>query len=72
MFEYEGEECVNIPITMDTILENDEQFIAVLRSQDSAVKLDRSSAVITFLDSNCRKICMFDMRAILMYFMSQL
>ena len=55
MFEYEGEECVNIPIAMDTILENDEQFIAVLRSQDSAVKLDRSSAVITLLDSNCRK-----------------
>ena len=46
---------MNIPITMDMILENDEQFVAVLRSQDSAVKFSQSSAVITIVDADCKK-----------------
>lgn len=46
---------MNIPIIMDMTLENEEQFIAVLRSQDSAVKIDQPSAVITILDADCMK-----------------
>lgn len=56
VFENEGVQCVNVPITMDMILENDEQFIAVVRSQDSAVRLAQSSALITIVDSSGRKL----------------
>lgn len=43
---------MNISVAMDQILESGEQFIAVLRTQDSAVKLGRSSAFVTIADSN--------------------
>ena len=55
-FMSEGQQCVNIPITRDMTLENEEQFIAVLRSKDSAVHIDQPSAVITILDADCMKI----------------
>ena len=52
-FEDGGQQCVNIPITMDMVLEGEEQFVAVLRSQDSAVKLAQSTALVTLLDADC-------------------
>ena len=55
-FVSEGQQCVTIPITRDMILENEEQFIAVLRSKDSAVHIDQPSAVITILDADCMNI----------------
>ena len=55
-FVSEGQECVNIPITRDMTLENEEQFIAVLRSKDSAVHIAQPSAVITILDADCMNI----------------
>ena len=44
---------MNIPITMDMVLEGEEQFVAVLRSKDSAVKLAQSTVLVTFLDADC-------------------
>ena len=55
-FVSEGQQCVTIRITRDMILENEEQFIAVLRSKDSAVHIiDQPSATITILDADCMK-----------------
>lgn len=61
-FEAEGQQCVNVTVVMDMILESGEQFVAVLRSQDSAVKLGSSSALVTIMDSNsniCLTRCCF-------------
>ena len=55
-FETSGQQCVNITVEMDQLLESREQFIAVLRTQDSAVKLGQSSAVIMIADSNSKSI----------------
>ena len=52
-----GQQCVNVTITMDQVLEGTESLLAVLRTQDSAVDLGRSSAPIIISDSDSKQLC---------------
>ena len=53
-FNEEGVQCVKVTIKNDSLLEVDEQIIAVLRTQDSDVILGYSSAPITIIDSDSK------------------
>ena len=53
-FNEEGVQCVWVTINMDSLLEVDEQIIAVLRTQDSDVILGVSSAPITIIDADSK------------------
>ena len=53
-FNEERVQCVRVIINMDSLLEVDEQIIAVLRTQDSDVILGVSSAPITIIDTDSK------------------
>ena len=53
-FNEEGVQCVRVTINMDSLLEVNEQIIAVLRTQDSDVILGVSSAPITIIDADSK------------------
>ena len=50
-FSEPGEQCVNISIEMDGVLENTEAFSVILGSRDDGVKVLQRSATVYILDS---------------------
>ena len=54
-FTEAGQQCINVTISSDMLVESLEQVVAVLRSEDSAVKLGLSSALIAIMDSDSKK-----------------
>ena len=54
-FTEAGQQCINVTISSDMLVESLEQVVAVLRSEDSAVKLGQSSALIAIMDSDSKK-----------------
>ena len=51
-FEGAGQQCVNVIVSMDQLVESGELFIAVLMAQDRAVKLGQYYALVTIMDSD--------------------
>ena len=47
----DAEQCVNITINLDNVLEEPEMFSLVLTTSDDSIKIDRSSAPVFILDS---------------------
>ncbi len=58
VFEGPGEQCINIDITMDQILENNEDFFVVLFSQQQRVEVFQRLAQVIISDIEGEKICM--------------
>ena len=50
-FDMPGRQCVNISIAEDGILENNEEFLVILTSDDPAVKIHEQFAPVTIVDS---------------------
>ena len=50
-FDMPGSQCVNISIVEDGILENNEEFLVILTSDDPAVKIHEQFAPVTIVDS---------------------
>ena len=57
-FTEAGRQCINVTISSDMLVESLEQVVAVLRSEDSAVKLGQSSALIAIMDSDSKKLAL--------------
>ncbi len=57
-FTEAGEQCVNISIAMDNLLENSEHFSVVMGSRDDRVKLDNRISRIYIIDSESEFIVM--------------
>lgn len=53
-----GEQCVNISIVFDELLENSEVFHVVLSSRDDSVEILQRSAPINIMDSG--SMCVYD------------
>ena len=51
LFTDPGQECVNITIIQDDVLEDTEQFTVILQSVDTAVHLMLRTTVINILNS---------------------
>ena len=51
-FDEEGQQCIDVIIKMDEIVENREEIVVVLRSMDEDVIFSRSSAVIAIKDDD--------------------
>ena len=59
-FTTAGVQCVDIPINMDRVLEEEEeQFSVVLTTTDDAITIGRQSATVTIIDSDgmCCFLC---------------
>ncbi len=50
-FTEAGEQCINISIEMDNLLESSEHFSVVMGSRDDRVKLNNSISQIYIIDS---------------------
>ena len=51
-FDEEGQQCIDVTIKMDEIVENREEIVVVLRSMNEDVIFSRSSAVIAIKDDD--------------------
>lgn len=58
-FKEAGRQCIDVAISSDMLLESVERVVAVLRSDDNAVKLGQSSALIAIMDSDSKKVAHF-------------
>ena len=65
-FTYETQLCASVNITADFILESNEFIRAVLSTQDSAVALSPSMALISVNDSNSMSLLVSIIEPIIM------
>jgi len=65
-FTYETQLCASVNITADLILESNEFIRAVLSTQDSAVALSPSMALISVNDSNSMSLLVSIIEPIIM------
>ena len=50
-FDEEGQQCIDVRIKMDEIVENRDEIVVVIRSREEDVIFSRSSAVIAIKDN---------------------